>query len=363
MTPISSTQLLKTFPDLLQSASVEQTATHIAPCENYVADSLVFCSSQPFIDSIAQSPPSIVVTTDDLAKLLLNALSATCCVISTSNIRLAQALIKQQFGDYNSRDEEWGMIHPSACIHDSAQIGEGCHIGPNTVIGANVSMGDNCIVRANSVIEHDVQMGQDCVIHNVVNIGYGCELGDRVTIRSGSCIGNEGFGYAPDENKAFHRIPHTGNVILADDVHIGANCNIDRGTYGSTRIGRGSKLDALCHIAHNVQIGEDCVIVAQCGIAGSTVIGDRVMMSGQTGILDHKKIADDVVLVHRSGVITDIEEPGMWAGLPSLPFKKYMREQRAVHRSQQQIEKLKQQLDRLQNELHMIAENNHDKQP
>ena len=215
MTQISSTQLLTTFSDLLQSASFEQTANGIASCEDYTTDSLVFCSDKQFIHSIAQSPPSIVVTTNDLAKLLLN---TSCCVITTTNIRLAQALIKQQFGDYNSRDEEWGMIHPSACIHSSAQIGKACHVGPNTVIGANVIMGDNCIVRANSVIEHDVQIGQDCVIHNTVNIGYGSKLGDRVIIRSGSCIGNEGFGYAPDENKAFHRIPHTGNVTLADDA-------------------------------------------------------------------------------------------------------------------------------------------------
>jgi len=150
-------------------------------------------------------------------------------------------------------------------------------------------------------------------------------LANNVIIRPGAIIGNEGFGFAADENKQYHRIPHTGIVVIEDDVQIGANCNIDRGTFGETRIGKRTKLDSLCHIAHNVEIGEDCVITSHCVIAGSSKIGNQVIMSGQTGVLDHITIADGTTLVHRAGVLQSIPEKGVWAGLPAKPLKEHMK--------------------------------------
>lgn len=343
---ISSTQLIKDFPELQHGNSVKNAeASHIAACENYTSDSLVFCSSLPCSTRFHNKAPAIIITTEKICESLVKINS---CILISPNLRLSHALIKQALNDYDPSDSEWPEVHPSAIIHETANIGNSCRIGPNVIIGANVVIGDNSIIRAGSSIEHDVSIGSECVIHGLSNIGYNSQLGNRVIIRSGAVIGNEGFGLAQDQQKHSHRLPHTGNVILADDVQIGSNCNVDRGTYGSTTIGRGTKLDAQCHIAHNVSIGEDCILTAQCVIAGSSTIGNRVMMSGQTGVLDHKIVVDDVVLVHRCGVTNDITEKGMWAGTPAKKMKDYVKDQQLS----KQIKTLKQQLNDLEKTVH-----------
>ena len=197
------------------------------------------------------------------------------------------------------------------------------------------------------MIERDVEIGNDCTIHSQANIGYGSKLGNRVIIRSGAVVGNEGFGFAKDENNHYHRVPHTGYVEIQDDVQIGSNCNIDRGTYGATLIKRGCKIDGLCHIAHNVVLGENCILVSQCGIAGSTIVGDRVILSGQTGVLDHLKIADDAVLIHRAGVIQDIPTGGIWGGLPPKPMKEHMKRNNSYKTLEKKIAKLEEKISEL----------------
>jgi UDP-3-O-[3-hydroxymyristoyl] glucosamine N-acyltransferase len=178
---------------------------------------------------------------------------------------------------------------------------------------------------AGAVVEHDAQIGRNVVMHPNAVVGYGCTVGDDVVIGGGAVIGSEGDGFAQDARGRSHAIPQTGNVVLEDRVRVGANCCIDRAAYGSTRIGAGTKLDNLCHIAHNVQIGEDCLLTSMFCVAGSTTIGNRVMASGQSGAIDHLTICDDVVLVHRAGVTTSIDQPGAYAGLPAQPLKEYTR--------------------------------------
>ena len=133
------------------------------------------------------------------------------------------------------------------------------------------------------------------------------------------------IGFRFSTNKHYERIPHTGNVVIEDDVFVASNCCIDRGTYGSTLIKRGVKVDNLCHIAHNVEIGEDCLIIGQTGLAGSCKIGDRAILSGQSGVLDHKKVPAETILVHRGGVIEDIPSGGMWGGIPAKPMREHTR--------------------------------------
>jgi UDP-3-O-[3-hydroxymyristoyl] glucosamine N-acyltransferase len=175
------------------------------------------------------------------------------------------------------------------------------------------------------VVEEGAEIGEDCVLHARVFVGRHCRIGDRVRLKPGVVIGADGFGFARDAGMKFHRIPQNGVVVLEDDVVVSANSTIDRATYDETRIARGTKIDALCHIAHNVFIDEDCALVAQTGIAGSTRFGKRVLASGQTGVIDHITIGDDVVLVHRAGIPEDILEPGMYAGGPAQPFREYRR--------------------------------------
>ena len=160
----------------------------------------------------------------------------------------------------------------------------------------------------------------------------------------------EGFGFAQDNKGRSHRIPQTGRVVIEDDVVMGAQCNVDRATWAETRIRAGCKFDALCHVAHNVDFGEDCIVVAQTGVAGSTTLGKRVMISGQCAITDHVRITDDVALVQRAGVINDIDEPGVYAGTPIQPVKDYFRNAAVAHKLielRRQVRELAKQVSRL----------------
>lgn len=345
---ITASQLLNDFSDLLSGdINPDIQINTIASIDHYGDHDLVVCTQKKHINNIEARSPAIVICNEKLAQDMPSSVN----IVISSNPLLAQALIKQSLNDYDSNDSEWDSIHSSALIHSSAKIGENCRIGPNVVIGQNVVIGKNSIIRSACVIEHDSKIGENCTIHSLVNIGYHSEIGNHVIIRPGAIIGNEGFGLAPDNSNKFHRLPHTGNVILEDNVQIGSNCNIDRGTYGATIIKRGSKLDALCHVAHNVTIGEDCIITAQCVIAGSSKIGDRVMMSGQTGVLDHINIANDITLVHRAAVIEDLSEKGMWAGSPAKPLKTYLKNMSIEKRIEKNINKKIATLEQRLNEL------------
>jgi UDP-3-O-[3-hydroxymyristoyl] glucosamine N-acyltransferase len=246
-------------------------------------------------------------------------------LLLTPNVNLAQALIKQRYAGRRFDAAGWPQIHPSAIVHETAAVHATAVVEPRAVIGRNVRVGARTRIMAGAVVEHDAQVGSDTVVHPNAVIGYGCVLGNEVAIGAGAVIGSEGYGFAQDQLGKSHPIPQTGNVVLGDRVRVGANCCIDRAAYRTTRIGAGTKLDNLCHIAHNVQIGEDCLLTSMFCVAGSTTLGNRVMASGQTGVLDHLKICDDVVLVHRAGVTADIDQRGAYAGLPVQPLKDYMR--------------------------------------
>lgn len=323
----SAQQVCDQLSDLVVSCeNAEREFTDLSSLEDYQETSLTFISDEAQFKRLTEPLPAVIVTSPKIAEQLVQTHSNNnnLSVIAVQNVRLALALMKQHYDDYDASDSEWSAIHPSAVIHKSVQLGADVRVGPNSVIGKDAKIGSHTVIRANCVIEHDAQIGQSCVIHNLVNVGYECRLGDRVIIRPGTMIGNEGFGFAQDAEHRFHRIPHTGIVEIQDDVQIGANCNIDRGTYGKTVLSRGVKLDSLCHIAHNAFIDEDTVFAAQSVLAGSAHIGKRVMSSGQTGVLDHRSVCDDVTLLHRCGVTEDITEKGMWAGTPAKPFKEYV---------------------------------------
>ncbi|HED14283.1 MAG TPA: UDP-3-O-(3-hydroxymyristoyl)glucosamine N-acyltransferase [Gammaproteobacteria bacterium] len=306
---------------------------------------LVFAASTAQVEQTAITKPSVVVTNEQLS----TAIDLQCSsVLIADNVSLAHAILRQHYYDRDVRDPcEWGRIHPSAVIHGSTFVPEDVLIGPNSVIGQGVQIGRRCVVMAGAIVESGAILGDDCILHPHVVLGYDCVLGKRVIIKSGTIIGAEGYGFAEDDQGRNHRIPQTGKVVLGDDVVIGANCTIDRATYAQTHIGNGCKLDAHCHIGHNVSLGEDCVLVAQSGIAGSCVIGDRVRCSGQTGILDHKQIVSDTLLVMRCGVTEDISEPGIYAGTPAQPFKEYKRNVAAGRR----LAKMRQELRALQRRI------------
>ena len=316
----TSKQLVDEFSKLIiKHAGKSVEFSHTAEPKNANKQSLVFVSKGQKIPKQA----AIIVTTEEIFEA--HSGSSTAYMIAVADVRMAMALMKQSYQDYDSSDQEWRAIHDSAVIHPSARMGKDCRIGPNVVVGKNVSLGDRVFIRAGAVVEHDAEIGNDSVVHANANIGYGCILGKNVIVKANSVIGGEGFGFAQDDDHKYHRVPHTGIAVLEDDVRIGSCSCVDRATFGKTIVEHGTKVDNLVHIAHNCVIGENTILISQTGIAGSTVLGKRVICSGQTGMLDHKTVADDVVLVHRAAIIADVPEPGMYGGNPLLPYREHMK--------------------------------------
>jgi len=317
-------EILKDFPQVIRERQGDDSViTGINSVEECGPGDLVFVEDKKLIPLATAGQPSGVVLPESLLPLIGNLGSAG--ILISDNVRLAHALIKQRYADRNWFDDESERVHPSAVIHPGAQIPESCVVGANVVVGNNVVIGERCRLLAGSIIERGVVMGDDCLIHSTALIGYESQLGEQVEIGPGTIVGSEGYGFAQDAAGKSHRIPQTGKVVIEDRVRIGAQNCIDRAAFGVTRIGAGTKTDNLCHIAHGVDVGEDCLLTAMLCVAGSTKIGNRVMASGQTGILGHLTICDDVGLVHRAAVTQDIKEPGIYAGLPLQPLKRHMK--------------------------------------
>lgn len=297
--------------------------TEFSPVESYHAGSLVFTDNPEHLAGLRSAPPAALVTSPEIAAELRGVEGLG--IIVSENVPLAHAVIRQAFDDVDYLDHEWPRVHERAVVHESVRVPRSTTIGPGVVVGRDAMLGERVAVQANAVIETGAVIGDDTRVLAGVFVGRHCRIGHRVLLKPGCIIGAEGFGFVRDDIDRYHRIPQKGIVVIEDDVVVSANVTIDRATYGETRIGRGTKIDALCHVAHNVSIDEDCVLVAHTGIAGSSRLGKRVIASGQTGILDHRTIADDVVLVHRAGVVEDITEPGTYAAGPAQPFSEYTR--------------------------------------
>lgn len=210
-------------------------------------------------------------------------------------------------------------ISPHAFIDPTAIVGELCTIRPFVYIAPRARIGKRCVIYPNCYIGKNAVVGDDCVLYPNVTVYDGCELGNRVTLHSGCVIGQDGFGYATHEGK-HHKIPQVGNVVLEDDVEMGANCAIDRATVGSTRIGKGTKFSDLIAIGHGASIGKHNLFVAQVGIAGSTTTGDYVVMGGQVGVAGHLDIGKGAQVAAKAGVMDDLPAGGKYGGIPAIPL-------------------------------------------
>ncbi|MDR3195986.1 MAG: UDP-3-O-(3-hydroxymyristoyl)glucosamine N-acyltransferase [Endomicrobium sp.] len=210
-------------------------------------------------------------------------------------------------------------IHRSASISDKAKIGKDPYIGQNVVIENGAEIGDNAKIFPNVYIGRDVKIGKDCLIYPNVVIRENSLIGDRVVLQPCVVIGGDGFGFVSVDGKA-QKIPQIGRVEIGNDVEIGSNTTIDRATVDATRIGNGAKIDNLVMIAHNVQVGENCIIVSQVGISGSTHLGDNVTIGGQTGIAGHIKIGNNVMISSQSGISGNVKDGGIVGGNPMAPL-------------------------------------------
>jgi UDP-3-O-[3-hydroxymyristoyl] glucosamine N-acyltransferase len=245
-------------------------------------------------------------------------------------------------------------IHPTAVIDPSARIGKDVHIGPYVVIDNSVSIGDHTRINAHASIGAGVKIGEDCLIHSHVVLREGSILGNRVVLQPGCIIGSCGFGYITDAQGQHKKMDQMGIVVIEDDVEVGANTCIDRARFKETRIQKGTKIDNLVQIGHNVHIGPANIIVSQSGIAGSSKTGRNVVLGGQTGIVGHIEICDFVMLASRGGFSKSITKPGKYGGGPALPMAEYNRMQvhmRKLDQYAKEIEELKKQIESLKQAL------------
>lgn len=244
---------------------------------------------------------------------------------------------------YNQFRVKQPKIEQPSFIAESAKVGDGLYLGAFAYISDDAKIGNDVKIYPNTYIGDNVVVGDGCVIYAGVKIYADCVIGSHCVIHAGAVIGADGFGFAPNEENGYNKVPQIGNVILEDFVEIGANTCIDRATLGSTILRRGVKLDNLVQIAHNVEIGEHTAMAAQVGVAGSTKIGSRVQFGGQVGISGHIKIADDVKVAAQSGVPNDIRKAGeIVLGSPAIPIDDFKK-------SYFGFRKLPQILKRLQN--------------
>jgi UDP-3-O-[3-hydroxymyristoyl] glucosamine N-acyltransferase len=243
------------------------------------------------------------------------------------------------------------MVHRSALVRESAQVAEDAFVGPFVCIDENSRIGAGAHLDAAVIIGKNVTIGKNCVIHPGVVIEHDCAIGDNVVIHAGVVIGADGFGYVADENNIHHKFPQIGSVVIEDDVEIGANTCIDRGALGETRIGKGTKIDNLVQIAHNVQIGKRVVIAAQTGISGSTVVEDDCVIGGQVGMGDHATVKSGAVIGSQAGVLPGkIVRPGVWWGTPVQQLDEYKVQNanvKGLARLKERIKRLEDQLDRI----------------
>ena len=221
-------------------------------------------------------------------------------------------------------------IHPTAVVAGSARVDPTAHIGPHCTVGEHARIGARVVLQSGVYIGPGSQVGDDTNIFPNVSIYSRTHLGQRVRIHSGTVIGSDGFGYVQDEGK-HRKVPQIGNVVIGDDVEIGANVTVDRGALGPTTIGKGTKIDNLVQVAHNVTIGEHCLLVSQTGIAGSTKLGNYVILGGQVGLAGHLKLGNRVTVAAQSGVMNDIPDGEKYLGSPAVPDRQAKRQYIAIN--------------------------------
>ena len=224
---------------------------------------------------------------------------------------------------YDNLNKKEAKIEQPSFIDNSAVIGSDLYLGAFAYIGKNVEIGNKVVIYPNVYLGDNVKIGSNTVLHPGVSIYFGCKIGENCIIHAGTVVGSDGFGFAPNSEGVFQKIPQIGNVIIENNVEIGSNCAIDRATMGSTFIREGVKIDNLCQIAHNVDIGENSALAALVAVAGSAKIGKRVMIGGQAAINGHLSIADDTKIVGQSGVVKTVKEAVTLMGTPAIPLNDF----------------------------------------
>ncbi len=241
--------------------------------------------------------------------------------ILVKNPTLSFSTILDYFSPAPPRARE---VHSTASLGKNVKLGKDVAVGPYTVLEDDVTVADGVVIGPNCAVGRGSSIRSDSELKYHVTLNHNCVIGKNVLVHSGTVIGSDGFGFTAEKG-VHYKVPQTGGVVVEDDVEIGANCAIDRGTMGNTVIGKGTKLDNLVHIAHNVKLGKGCLVTGQAGIAGSTVIGDYVAFGGQSGVTDHVEIGSNARIAARAGVTKSIPGDKTYAGMPAKEIRQQNR--------------------------------------
>ncbi|MBT5925643.1 MAG: UDP-3-O-(3-hydroxymyristoyl)glucosamine N-acyltransferase [Verrucomicrobia bacterium] len=302
----------------------------IAPADAAQGGFLSFAENERYLSKALESNASaLLVPFSDI--------STKKSYIQVDNVRVAFAKVLALLYPENKPSPG---VHESAVIDPSATVALSAHIGPHCIVEAGSKVGERVVLSGHVHVGAQSEIGDDTAIFPNVTLYPSSKIGSRVRIHAGAVIGSDGYGYVMDQ--WFHRkIPQIGNVVIEDDVEIGANTTIDCGALGSTRIGKGTKIDNQVQIGHNVVIGEHCIVISQVGIAGSATIGNYVVIAGQAGVGGHISIGDKAVIAGRSGVMHPVPPGEKWMGLPAQPDRQAKREIIAVKQLPGLLKKMK----------------------
>ena len=291
----------------------------ISSIENANEGDLTFLSNKKYSKYLESTKASAIII--DSSENIPESSKKTFLLVKNSYLTFALILaeINKKIGI-----EKIGIENPNF-LHKSSKIGEDIYLGAFTYVGENVKIGNKSKIYPYSYIGNNVKIGENTIVYPGVKIYDNCKIGDNCNIHANSVIGSDGFGFAPNSKNEYTMIPQIGNVIIEDNVSIGSNTVIDRATLNSTIIRKGSKLDNLIQIAHNVIIGENTVIAAQAGISGSTTIGNNNLIGGQVGIIGHLEIGDNVKFGAKAGVIKSIKENQTVFGYPSMEKNEFLK--------------------------------------
>ncbi|RZK43946.1 MAG: UDP-3-O-(3-hydroxymyristoyl)glucosamine N-acyltransferase [Pedobacter sp.] len=293
----------------------------LAKIENGAEGSLCFLSNPKYESYLYTTKASVVIVSKDFVP----SQPISCTLIKVKDPYSAFSLLLEKYNQALNQDRnEEGITQPSA-IHPSVKLGKNVFIGAFCSIEENVEIGDNCRIYTQVYIGANTKIGADTTLYPGVKIYNRSIIGDRVIVHANAVIGSDGFGFAPQPDGTYNKIAQIGNVVIEDDVEIGANTAIDRATMGSTFIRRGAKLDNLIQVAHNVEVGSHAVVAAQSGISGSTKLGENSVIGGQVGIAGHLILGKGTQVGAQAGINFNTEENKQWHGSPAQPLKEWMR--------------------------------------
>lgn len=297
--------------------------TNVLPPEQANENSLVFVTSAEMVQNALKKNVRGFIVLEKAFPTVQNLFSIEHSVWTTQQINQAMSQVLTYF-DRKTLAEKKG-IHPTAVVSSKAKIGQNVSIGPFTVVEDYAEIHDYSIIGPHCVIETAARIGRQTRMASHVYIGSYCEIGAHCIFSSFVSIGGDGFGFFTDKSNAHHKIPQIGKVVIEDNCEIQSHCAIDRATLFETRIGKGSKLDNFCHIAHNVTIGENALITAGFIVAGSTKIGKNLITAGGVHMNGHIEVTDNTIFSGRAGVTSSVDKPGIYGGFPQMPHKDNLR--------------------------------------